>query len=77
MDYLLRRLFRTAARRGLGGEHWAWFLIAGAAYLLRRARSKDQRLVTSSRLVPGDRLLITVRDRSDRSVEAAAHHEPA
>lgn len=38
IDAVLRRLTRTGFRRALGGDHWAWFVIAAAAFLLRRAR---------------------------------------
>jgi hypothetical protein len=61
MDLLLRRLIRSAARRGMSGEHWAWFVIAGAALVLRRARRRQDPLVYSSRVAPGDRLLVSVQ----------------
>jgi hypothetical protein len=38
IDSLLRRLTASAWRRGMGGEHWSWFLLALAAFTLRRAR---------------------------------------
>lgn len=38
MNSLLRRLTRTGIRRAMGGETWAWLVVAAAAYLLRRAR---------------------------------------
>jgi hypothetical protein len=56
-DTLLRWLSRTGFRRGMGGDHWAWFVIAGAAYLLRRARqpSEDLAQVDLAHLEPGQR----------------------
>jgi len=53
---------RSANRRGLIGEHWAWFLIAGTAYVLRRARRPGGSLVTSVPVTAGQRIQISVRD---------------
>ena len=61
MDYLLRRLVKTATRRGMRGEHWAWFALAAGAYLLQRTRRREDPLVYSRRVSPGDRLLVTIR----------------
>lgn len=69
MDLLLRRLMRSAARRGMRGEHWAWFVIALAAFVLRRARRRDDPLVLSRRLAPGDRLLLSVRSPNSEPLE--------
>jgi MYXO-CTERM domain-containing protein len=60
VDWLLRRLSRTALRHGMAGEHWAWFLLGLAAFLLRRARHKGDDLVLSRRLEPGERYLVTL-----------------
>lgn len=57
MDALLRRLGRAAFRRGLAGEHWAWLVLAGAAYLLRRARRPEDASTTLA-LEPGQRYLV-------------------
>lgn len=59
MDALLRRLGRTGLRRGLTGEHWAWLVLAGAAYLLRRGRERPAASTTVD-LTPGERYLIRV-----------------
>ena len=64
MDLLLRRIIRTATRRGMRGEHWAWFLLAGAAYALRRARRRENPLVYSRQVAPGDQLLVTIQPPS-------------
>lgn len=55
IDALLRKLTRTGFRRALGGEHWAWFVVAGAAYMLRRARrpSDDVARLDLADLEPG------------------------
>lgn len=71
MDALLRRLARTGFRRGLSGEHWAWFVLAGSAFLLRRARRRDD-LVTSVELHPGERYLLTLHDPKEPVAERAA-----
>ena len=60
MDRLLQRLARSAARRGLGGEHWAWLLLAVSAYALRRARRRPDPLVTSTRLGVGESVVISL-----------------
>jgi hypothetical protein len=59
IDALLRRATRTGMRRGLSGEHWAWFLIAAAAYVLRRARRPDERTERID-LRPGERYVVTL-----------------
>ncbi|MGH9046330.1 MAG: hypothetical protein ACRDVW_03345 [Acidimicrobiales bacterium] len=61
MDYLLRRLVKVATRRGMSGEHWAWFALAAGADVLRRARRREEPVVYSRRVSAGDRLLVTVR----------------
>lgn len=57
-------------RRGLGGEHWAWFVIAGAAYLLRRARRPDER-VEQIDLKPGERYLVSLLPTGGRAAPSA------
>jgi len=61
MDYLLQRLMWLATRRGMRGEHWAWFVLAGGAYVLQRARRRGDPVVYSTQAAPGDRLLVTIR----------------
>ncbi len=46
MDPLLRRLARSAFRRAMGGEHWAWWVIALSAFALRRARQRPEAIAT-------------------------------
>lgn len=57
MNALLKRLSRAGLRRGLAGEHWAWLVLAGAAYVLRRAR-RPERSVATLALEPGQRYLV-------------------
>ena len=77
IDALLRRVARTGFRRGLGGGHWAWFLIAGSAYALQRARRPDGR-TEQLRLRPGDRYLVTVLPggRGGRGRRDSGHPDP-
>jgi hypothetical protein len=71
VDRLLRRLSRTGLRRALAGEHWAWFVIAGAAFLLRRSRVRDDK-VTTLDLHPGERYLVSVHQAKDATTAPAA-----
>jgi hypothetical protein len=61
MDRLLGRLLRAGVRRGLGGD-WAWLVLAGAAFVLRRALRDVAQPVESLTIQPGEQVLITVRD---------------
>ncbi|HXW38531.1 MAG TPA: hypothetical protein VEJ44_02460 [Acidimicrobiales bacterium] len=61
MDYLLRRLVKVATRRGMRGEHWAWFALAAGAYVLQRARRSQEPVVVSRRMHVGEQLLVTIR----------------
>jgi hypothetical protein len=61
MDALLRRLIRSAFQRGIAGN-WAWLVFAGAAFVLRRTLADNGGVVSTLKLVPGEQLLITVRD---------------
>ncbi len=61
MDALLRRLARAGLRHGMAGEHWAWFVLALAAFALRRARRSGEDVVTVP-LRRGERLLVSLSD---------------
>ncbi len=61
MDALLRRLIRSAFQRGIAGN-WAWLVFAGAAFVLRRTLADKGGAISTLKLVPGEQLLITVRD---------------
>lgn len=69
MDYLLRRLIKAATRRGMRGEHWAWFALAAGAYLLQRARRREPPVVFSQQVKAGDRLLVSVRSPREAPAE--------
>lgn len=61
IDSLLRWLTRSGMRRAMSGEHWAWFVVGGAAFFLRRARRRDDR-AAQIHLRSGDRYVIEVHD---------------
>ncbi|HXR53985.1 MAG TPA: hypothetical protein VN793_02945 [Acidimicrobiales bacterium] len=69
MDYLLRRLVKAATRRGMRGEHWAWFALAAGAFALQRARRHEDPVVYSRRVTAGDRLLISIRSPESQPVD--------
>jgi MYXO-CTERM domain-containing protein len=69
VDALLRRLARTAFRRATGGEHWAWWVIALCAFVLRRARRRPE-LVTTLDLGKGDRYEVRLL-RAEEAAPAA------
>jgi len=61
VDALLRRLARSGFRRAMGGDHWAWFVLAGSAFLLRRARRRADAVIMSVPIEVGERYLVTLR----------------
>lgn len=66
IDSLLRRAARSGLRRGLSGEHWAWFAVALAAYLARRVRRPGADTTTVD-LRGGARYLVTLRTAGSSS----------
>ena len=71
MDALLRRLVRAAVRRGLAGD-WTWLVIAGSAFVLRRALRPKDDIVSSLRIAPGEQILISVRNADDPPFDSEA-----
>ena len=71
MDALLRRLVRAAVRRGLDGD-WTWLVIAGSAFVLRRALRPKDDIVSSLRIAPGEQILISVRGADDPPFDSEA-----
>ncbi|HXQ19859.1 MAG TPA: hypothetical protein VN781_09575 [Acidimicrobiales bacterium] len=67
-----RRLFRSAGRRALSGEYWAWIVVAGAGLLLRNLRAKSEPVISSRRLRPGDSYVVTLRDRAQPADQPAS-----
>ncbi|MGH9109990.1 MAG: hypothetical protein ACRDY3_11100 [Acidimicrobiales bacterium] len=66
MDALLRWLGRSGLRRGLSGGHWAWLVVAGASFLLRRTRRPDDASATIN-LAPGERYLVRLVEAGRRT----------
>lgn len=76
MDALLRRFLRAAVRRGLAGN-WSWLVVAACTFILRRALKDKGGVVSTIRVSPGERLLISVRDpRAPVPAEPVAVDEP-
>ncbi len=69
MDVLLRRILRASVRRGLAGD-WTWALIALCAFVLRRSLNERGGVVSSVRISPGERVLISVRNYDDPVFES-------
>ena len=69
MDYLLRRLVKVAARKGMKGEHWAWFALAAGAYVLQRARRREDPVVYSRRVEAGDSLIVSIRSPKSQPLD--------
>jgi hypothetical protein len=69
MDVLLRRILRASVRRGLAGD-WIWALIALCAFVLRRSLNERGGVVSSVRISPGERVLISVRNYDDPVFES-------
>jgi hypothetical protein len=72
MDVFVRRLIRSAFRRGMADRNWAWLVIAGCIYVLRRTLGNKGAVVSSLRIKPGQQVLISVRDRNTPAVAAPA-----
>jgi hypothetical protein len=72
IDWWLLRRLNVAIRRGMTGEHWAWFAMAAGAYLIRRTRRRQPKpVVLSERLQTGQRLLLTIRSPEARATDEA------
>ena len=67
-----RRILRSAGRRALGGEYWAWGAVALAGLVLRRVRTKSDPVLSTRRLKPGDSYLITLRDPTQAAEQPTA-----
>ena len=66
MDVLLRRLVRAAVRRGVAGEHWAWFAVAATAFVLRRAMRPDRHSGLSVPVEEGERYEVALTPKPTR-----------
>jgi hypothetical protein len=50
-------------RKGLAGN-WYWFLLAAATFFLRRVLNDRTSVVSSVTVMPGEQLVISVRDKN-------------
>jgi hypothetical protein len=67
-----RRLFRSAGRRALSGEYWAWIVVAVTGLVLRRVRAKSEPVISTRQLRPGDSYLVTLRDPAHAADQPAS-----
>ena len=65
MDIILRRILRSGIRHGMADRNWAWLVIAGCAFILRRGLRGNAGVVSSFEIAPGEQVLISVRDRDN------------
>jgi hypothetical protein len=72
MDVLIRRLIRSAFQRGMADRNWAWLVIAGCIFVLRRTLGNKGGVVSSLKIAPGQQVLISVRDHTTPEAVAAA-----
>jgi MYXO-CTERM domain-containing protein len=60
----------------MAGEHWAWLVLALAAFVLRRARRKEDESILSVPIRPGERYLVSLSEpggHADPGRRRAAH----
>jgi hypothetical protein len=50
-------------RKGLAGN-WYWFLLAAATFFLRRVLNDRTSVVSTVTVLPGEQLVISVRDKN-------------
>lgn len=66
IDPVLRATQRRAFRRALAGEGWAWFALAGAAFVLIRARRPPPEEFMVLPVAAGDTFELTAYSRPSR-----------
>ncbi len=62
MDNLLRYLQLKAFGRAFRGYHTAWLVVGAAAWMINRARNRED-VVYRTLLKPGERLVVTASRR--------------
>ena len=69
MTALIGWLYRSALKRGARGDHWAWYLVALGALILRRDRDRRSASLISVPIKPGDRIEVSMRqlDAADKT----------
>jgi hypothetical protein len=65
VERLLRYFLKNGFRRGFRGEHPVWFVIGASAWLLIRARRRDDDVIYRTVLLPGERLVVETRNPGD------------
>ena len=68
-------LYRSAIKRGAKGGHWAWYVLAAGAWVLRKDRERRAVAPLSTQLKPGETVMITASPALPRGRRAkrAAH----
>jgi hypothetical protein len=59
---LIGWLYRSALKRGATGGHWAWYVVALGALVLRRDQARRSQAPLTAPLKPGETLVITARE---------------
>ncbi|MHB1710340.1 MAG: hypothetical protein ACYCV7_02900 [Acidimicrobiales bacterium] len=60
-ERLLRVLRKNGFRRGIRGGHPLWVVLGASAWMVSRARRRDDSVIYRTLLVPGERLTVTAR----------------
>ncbi len=63
MNLILRKILRTGIHHGMADQNWTWFVIVGCALVLRRSLRDRGSVISSFKIVPGEQVMISVRDR--------------
>ncbi len=63
-------LYRTAIKRGAKGGHWAWYVLALGAWVLRRDQARRTQSGLKTPLKPGETLVITAVEDPPRGRRA-------
>ncbi len=70
IDEILLKLIRSGIRRAMSGEHWGWFLVAGAAYVLHRSRRREGRPIRIQ-VHKGEHYVVEAHSRDTPSLSAS------
>ena len=64
MTALIAWLYRTALKRGARGQHWAWYVVALGAWVLRKDRERSGSALVRVPIKPGERIEVSMRELS-------------
>ncbi len=59
---IINWLYRTGIKRGSTGGNLSWFIVALAAWILRRESARVFAPPIQMEIKPGERLMVTARD---------------